>query len=783
MINKYPTNDPNGKTGEEFLESIADSLRNLPSIKYLAGEVSKLKKASKFATASTQNEYGTGGFVTPPPPNSTTSNKVSFFASDMNWYSDIKGAILLDVIPESEADADIGKYYLLSTDNSINNASSIDTAYKRNNTFMQLLHVNNASDYYEPTLSAEGILQKLNDHDLGLYTKDGQLTRFNIGDESFYSELKVGDYAALVSDRFNNTSHPTTALVMGNLNFNSGSLYKPYVAKVFDNKFTLYKADTGMEFGAMNIDYDASINNKLQWYLKPATSYMVGMISKSSMAFEYDGNETLYKMPKISDAAYSETWKLFNRITSDYEPTMRSKMILNHDCLKLLSYRGSIDGFDHNTISELEISHSDRYHDNYFNLSTLASSTDGGGFRIGVFETDYFNNNNGIPPHDDSEYYPNIILRNQLKLSSDTLTSSAPIETNGTYLKVAAIHNEPDEPTTMHKWGYSDWSTQKSSITSTTMPYVEFDGPYNSTDPIMSQLPHDRVFEKVRDRQTRMSIGVHNASIKSDKYVQLFNIYSYINGNARTIFSIQRTYDENSWETPSTLNANTVTYLNSYLNLNTYDITNANNISANNEITSPKVRSTDTITANMVRFVNGGNMIFSTDPTTNPYVTHINSVHVRATSTKLGDFDSKYVYLTETQGGYIYEPVNNYDFCAESHLNTGNVYVGFGKYIKGGKDRIKFDEMASIVPSMGSKRQARFKINGDIVVQGYIEDGHGHVGQAGGNIYYDGNPNIPTDTKGTGPYYVRPVIVANKTNKTTIENGISSASGMVVMYF
>ena len=288
MTNKYPTNDPNGKTGEEFLESIASSLRNLPSIKYLADEVSKLKKSSKFATGATQNAYGTGGYVTPPPPMSTTSNKVSFFASDMNWYSDIKAAILL----ENMTQTDDYRYDILGTKLSRNSGSSpnsLDTGY----------HVSDLyADYIDTKASSltDGVLNAINDPDLGSYSGvsgNYKLLRFNVGTTAFTSELKIGKFIDFVTDLNNGASRPTAALVMGNLNVPTGSpTYSPYIAKVIGNDFTIYRKNDITSFGSGSIinvaPYYSDESNisslKKQWYFKTTDDRYIGMLMDTPFA-------------------------------------------------------------------------------------------------------------------------------------------------------------------------------------------------------------------------------------------------------------------------------------------------------------------------------------------------------------------------------------------------------------------------------------------------------------------------------------------------------------------
>lgn len=275
MENKYPTNS-SGKTGEEFLESIASSLRNLPNIKYLANEVSKLKKASKFATASTNTTYGTGGYVTPPPPTRLTNNRISFFGSDMDWHSDIKAAILLSQFPDNTDITDASsKYYFTAIDP--NAETSVDTIYKTSKSYLQYVKVPST-----PAFSSE-LLSKLhvnNATDLGTYSKSNSISsqtyisRMSIGKDGDYSELYVGDYASILTNK-NNAIAPTAALVLGNLAYTSSAAYKPYVASVIGNDFKLYHKDTDNSFGSSSkIPYTKTKN---QWYFNTDDENYIGL--------------------------------------------------------------------------------------------------------------------------------------------------------------------------------------------------------------------------------------------------------------------------------------------------------------------------------------------------------------------------------------------------------------------------------------------------------------------------------------------------------------------------
>ena len=281
MTNKYPTNNPNGKTGEDFLESIADSIKNLPSIKYLADEVSKLKKISKFATASTMTKAGTGGFVTPPPQMSKTNNKISFFASDMDWHSDIKAAVLLDDIPDGLDDLDAStNYYFASVDNDA--SDSADMIYKTSGTYMKYLSI--SAEKLSNSLLTK--LHKDDDpNDLGIYFtridgRDACLSRAHFGDSTDYSEVYIGDYASILSNKTGGAGRPRTAMVLGNLKYDPNySQFTPYVISVTNNDLKMYQVNGYNSFGKSNKISDSSAYyDKTQWYFDTDNPNYIGLV-------------------------------------------------------------------------------------------------------------------------------------------------------------------------------------------------------------------------------------------------------------------------------------------------------------------------------------------------------------------------------------------------------------------------------------------------------------------------------------------------------------------------
>lgn len=268
--------NPSGKTGEEFLQSIANSLKALPNIKYLASEVSKLKKASKFATASTSNSYGTGGFVTPPPPTSMTSNKIAFFASDTNWYSNIMAAIMQNEIPAKTQSAPDAKYYFLTNNNSSTSESSVDTCFKSNTAYLSYL----VGDH-----NTRGMLYTANDVNLKYYRnmitdKPNHITRFTVGEDTEISEIRIGDFAGIVSNRNNGSSNPTAALMLGNLYASGSSNYKPYIAKVINNIFTIYRKDSDESFGTGSLPV-SEYEDRYPWIFNTSNDKYLGLLMRT----------------------------------------------------------------------------------------------------------------------------------------------------------------------------------------------------------------------------------------------------------------------------------------------------------------------------------------------------------------------------------------------------------------------------------------------------------------------------------------------------------------------
>ena len=254
-------NKVNGKTGEDFLNSIANSLANFPNISYLAHVVDAIDKRSVVMTSATQTTAGKSGIVPIPPAFNQTNGAYALLGSDGVWHTNVSAQLTQNRFNRDTSVTNETKIFLLgSNNNNLDTSANISTVQSGNEFYISS---------FLATSSTNGILSssRLNDKDIGFYcnhtesgtgaitlntNKPHNINRLYIKDrneEKSTTEFLLGSYVAMVSnttaaDGSNKDSIPRAGLVLGNITYSSSSAstYSPYLLKVNGNSFEISHA-------------------------------------------------------------------------------------------------------------------------------------------------------------------------------------------------------------------------------------------------------------------------------------------------------------------------------------------------------------------------------------------------------------------------------------------------------------------------------------------------------------------------------------------------------------
>ena len=254
-------NKVNGKTGEDFLNSIANSLAKFPNISYLAHVVDVIDKRSVVMTSATQTTAGKSGIVPIPPAFNQTNGAYALLGSDGVWHTNVSAQLTQNRFNRDTTVTNETKIFLLgSNNNNLDTSANISTVQSGNEFYISS---------FLATSSTNGILSssRLNDKDIGFYcnhtesgtgaitlntNKPHNINRLYIKDrneEKSTTEFLLGSYIAMVSnttaaDGSNKDSIPRAGLVLGNITYSSSSAstYSPYLLKVSGNSFEISHA-------------------------------------------------------------------------------------------------------------------------------------------------------------------------------------------------------------------------------------------------------------------------------------------------------------------------------------------------------------------------------------------------------------------------------------------------------------------------------------------------------------------------------------------------------------
>ena len=525
------TNKFNGKTGPEFLQSIAQSLRELPNIKYLAKVVEDIDKKAKLATPSTTNTYGEPGLVSAPPPLNTTGNKVSFFGSDTQWHSGIEATLnkrLLHVERDSTKLDNL--YYLLATNTSGSPDGSIDRSFDTAYTDLGVTINHYIYDGYE--FNDQGILAKLNDPDFGSYTSGG-LSRLNVGYDRVYEppassdhtisygEINVHKFLNLNSNSTTDYGKPAASIVMGEIQgMSAASTYKPYVMKVIGNTLSLYHwLDDRAQSGPVTFfkaDSDPYADDAISWYIKSQSNVVkslstLHMTNAKIMPLWYQPSSGRHIATTVEngDSRVAIGKNGINFLTKYHPINDSGQTVSNQIMLRGLSLYAT--GSQYNTDAVDMKSYS-------YEMQTW------GNFRIGLFDTPRVN----VNAHPEASAY-NTDLINQILLTSNSTIVSSTISTRSNMLHIAPINNPIVNGTRYDNathWGSSNFSSLRERIATgghKTMSELRFYGPYTpeyyhetEDDASYDDMPDANYYyyTQVRDLQAYIALDVNNAEIQ-----------------------------------------------------------------------------------------------------------------------------------------------------------------------------------------------------------------------------------------------------------------------------
>lgn len=563
-------NKVNGKTGEDFLNSIANSLANFPNISYLASVLSDIKDKAVVMTSATRTTAGKSGFVPTPPAFSSTNDGYALLGSDAQWHNNINAQLTQNLFNRDQSSTTDTKIFLLgSNNNSITTTANIATVHSGNEFYISS---------YLATTSTSGILKQLNDPDLGLYFDHmlmedayGQIwemtpiantphniDRLVIADRNqtrASTEFLLGKYICMTSNTTNGGTEPRSALVLGNISFNDSSVYKPYVLKVSGNNMSLYHVG---ETHFIKSSYDTT-NNKSKWIFK----------SPSRFRFE---NHT-----EIIPAAYGNSLTNITDANFDSDLANYCKHYVNN---VLAGYKGAfISGNEIKFISSTGSGPMRKMYE-----GGLYSLQNGGMMFRGMTRTILANY------IAEGWNYQNTKLRSTLELG-DKCYVSTDVSVNGgltLFLKrtsdsdgIGLFNGGFGDNVYSTRYNYNDMQALSTPID------IEFKGPSDSASyPGLDST----TTQNIKNGNAFMKISVDNVYSLAGSWHQSFDIVSILGSNYSTnelrLLSIQRQYSNT---------VNVVMYLNSDISINDHRIYGVSKLDATNIKATEKVTAAEAV--------------------------------------------------------------------------------------------------------------------------------------------------------------------------------------------
>jgi len=528
-------NKVNGKTGEDFLNSIANSLAKFPNISNLAHVVDAIDKRSVVMTSATQTTAGKSGIVPIPPAFNQTNGAYALLGSDGVWHTNVSAQLTQNRFNRDTTVTNETKIFLLgSNNNNLDTSANISTVQSGNEFYISS---------FLATSSTNGILSssRLNDKDIGFYcnhtesstgavtlntNKPHNINRLYIKDrneEKSTTEFLLGSYVAMVSnttaaDGSNKDSIPRAGLVLGNVTYNSssGSTYSPYLLKVSGNSFEISHAGDNQ---SIRSNYSS---NGTQW------------IFSSNNMFKFKNH--IESIPKT----YSSD--LPNITETDGRAALLNASIheiINDGVISVSGYKAAfLSGNDLKFISSTHSSSGFKFFEG--GLHILSS---GGLMLRGMNRTviaNYYTN--GTVPSDTQ--YTNTRLQSTIELGLDCYVS-----TNGVFNGKLEIFPKNSWDYNTDGRGIFDFDTDEYSMTMYSTEYnysrhneqmplnpiLEFKGP--SVQDSYVYLGLESVAQDIRNGVAHMSIEVNNAHSGSE---QLLSIISDIGNGPNNTYAETR---------------------------------------------------------------------------------------------------------------------------------------------------------------------------------------------------------------------------------------------------
>jgi hypothetical protein len=601
-------NRVNGKTGPEFLQSIAETLQQLPNMSYLANVVNEIDRKAVLMTPASEYEDGVAGLAPAPPKFIDTDDKVSFLGSDGDWHSGIQANINREKLNNTDSYNTL--YYLLAS-NRLEDGS-MGTAYTDIGLAINQYHYTSQSSFPLDY----GILKYLSDPELGDYTS-GNLTRLNVGYDRYtgwesrepvkYGELNVGQYLNLNSNK-NTSMKPATSIVMGDVPSTSGT-YRPFVMKVFGNQFSLYRWNGSG--GDMNT-FIKTDTSGLEWNIR-------------------SGSGILKSLSKLH-ISNSKIISLWNDSSLDSQGLQNGKnySVIGENGIHMLSRYYTDSGKTNTTLNAFTfiVNGSDGTSTIRRPSAYSYQSQMWGRLKFGIFNSTTTTYAQEIKPDD----YNTDLLSQFLITETSTVLSSI-LATRGTSVHIAPIHYPypkddsgeymtSTEYTTAEYWGASLFSTDHERLSRNghrSTADIRFYGPYTPTytydsgSYTVTEAMNDKDYEYykwVRDQKVYVSFAVNNAYLAPDNYqgidypggtespgagwngkyiqrIQLFSIFPDVND------------PDNSYD------IRTLMYIDTLINSTNNRVTSIGepevNIRANTKFAGKNVSSINTLSANLIR--------------------------------------------------------------------------------------------------------------------------------------------------------------------------------------
>lgn len=597
-------NKINNKTGEDLLQSIAQSLAKFPNISFLANNVQNLKNAVfdsngnlKVFTASTDTTGGAIGLVPAPPAyNNTpeTTGNYSILGSDCKWHKNADTSISQENFAARIEGSSVSyantpkKNYLygqVTADNSYGNSSSVRTIYNAKHLYALA---------YKPESDTEnaGILNNLNEPRVGSYrsyrnassTTTSYITKLCLDNPtsdtvSSVSEFLLGDGTALISVSNNNVndetipqSSPRGSLILGNLKANNSSTYKPFILNMSGNTFKMWRKSEDSHY--IKSEYTETGS---KWTFNSANYFRF----QNYLELTRSGNPVLPKITDItisSDALYEQClWdgttvgsKCMGSFLSSNELKLINSTIMNDSGLASKSEHGLFS-----------IDNSMVLYSTYDQRVSTGAPNDPNGIFIANYE--YYLNQNNVS---------NVALRSYLLLQKD-LYISTKTSVNGDIsifpltLNVSSPNYRRFPKDNLNDdIKYSTYGDYTGSTPESSMLYLR--GPYKASTTYVTNESNIKsgnayFFVRANNSAARTSGGAVTANY------QLFAIGSAIGSNytnnVKDILSITREYN-NVYQVQMSIDAP--------IDFKNNNLTNIQNITATNASVSDSSANTVT---------------------------------------------------------------------------------------------------------------------------------------------------------------------------------------------